>query len=378
MKWVPIWQHNCNDFSTLPFRMEELTQIVQVTTNVSGIALRLHLTNLHGKSELVFQKLEFSFDETFHVKHEITLHGTATIKIPAGSRVITDPLKVAVHTGQRLFFRLSSSEPQNYLDFANTYDTTLTNAGMIRKADKLPRLRKSFTARRGWFCLEQIEFWTAAQPKTILFTGDSLIEMGLITDSLTALLNRAFPEKVVTLNSGISGNRLLHDAPTDELLYQTFGQGLLHRLPDLLEIQPELVFVLAGGNDLILPLLSLQAGKQKVTAPELLAGVTELQQLVSKSNGTLLLGDLLPFRLGHSNQVKLQTADYEDAQQTRREFNRLLTAKNYVFHNYFVADAQGQLSSTYDLGDHMHVSKAGGIKIAAKLYEKVVRKLELA
>ncbi len=118
--------------------MEELTQIVQVTTNVSGIALRLHLTNLHGKSELVFQKLEFSFDETFHVKHEITLHGTATIKIPAGSRVITDPLKVAVHTGQRLFFRLSSSEPQNYLDFANTYDTTLTNAGMIRKADKLP------------------------------------------------------------------------------------------------------------------------------------------------------------------------------------------------------------------------------------------------
>ncbi|MCG4787976.1 hypothetical protein L0N33_21895, partial [Roseburia faecis] len=59
----------------------------------------------------------------------------------------------------------------------------------------------------------------------IELTGDSLAETGMIeTGLIKQLLNQA-----VVVNTGISGNRLLHDAPQDGPLYQTFGQSLIKR-----------------------------------------------------------------------------------------------------------------------------------------------------
>lgn len=356
--------------------MEQLTQIIQVTSNLTGTKIRFRLANLYGKQELIFQNVEFSKDETFHVKLQVTLQGSPIIKIPQGGKIKTDPLEVKVQAGEKIFLRLSSNKPQTYTDFGNTYDTTLTNAGIIRKADGLPRLRSSFTARRGWFCLDQVQLYTVKQPKVILFTGDSLIEMGLISDSLTAKLYRNFPEKVVALNSGISGNRVLHDAPEDELLYQTFGQGLLERVPKLLNIKPDLVFVFAGGNDLILPLLSTQAQAQLVSAEELAEAMAKVQLLVSENGGVLLWGDLFPFKLGHNNTV-FHTKMYNNAQQIRRRLNQLVRGRGYVFHNNFVENNEGQLADTYDLGDHLHIGKEGGMKIAARLYKRVCLALKL-
>lgn len=113
MKWQTAWVHECSDFSTLPFKMTELTEIIQMTLNVSGNAVRFELSNLYGEEDLVFNEVSFSADKKFHVKHRIYYDNKTTIIIQKGTTIMTDALDVKILPGQKVFLRLISSRAQN-------------------------------------------------------------------------------------------------------------------------------------------------------------------------------------------------------------------------------------------------------------------------
>ena len=78
----------------------------------------------------------------------------------------------------------------------------------------LPKLSDTWQSRKGWFCLEEVDVWTKATPKYLEITGDSLMEMGMITAPLMQYLMTVHPDEVTVLNTAISGSRLIHDAPS--------------------------------------------------------------------------------------------------------------------------------------------------------------------
>ncbi|MFT9096979.1 MAG: SGNH/GDSL hydrolase family protein [Liquorilactobacillus sp.] len=373
MKWQTVWVHECSDFSTLPFKMAELTEVVQMTMNVSGNAVRFELSNLYGTEDLRFNEVSFSTDEKFHVKHRIYFDDNGIVTIKKGTTIITDALEFKIIPGMKIFLRLVSNKSQKYMDFANTYDTSMTNAVIVRKAGTSPLLRQTFGARRGWFCLSKVEVYSDYQAKVISIIGDSLVEMGYISDSLMALLYKQFPGKAVVLNYGVSGQRMLNDAPQDEPLFATFGIKTREMLPKVLQNSPDLVLVCTGLNDLILPIFSQEAQNQLVKAQELFMEFEYIYEQIRSKGSQVMLGTITPFEIGHTQEI--HTSVMEQNIITRIKLNKFLQQKyqNQLVSSALLVENDGfRLLKQYDLGDHIHINKVAGEIIAQSIYKKVV------
>lgn len=371
MEWQLGWYHSCDDYRTLPFTFAELTEVIQAVVNISGSGVRLSLSNLYGKTELVFQRVELSLDEKFHVKQTVTFNGLNQAKVGKGTVVMSDPVWLKVQAGVKLYVKISSRDKQTYSDFCCTYDTTVTNAAFVRNCEGIPHLQHSMNARRGWFCLNEINVLTDSKPKIVNMTGDSLVEMGQISASVAETLYHAYPEKVVVVNTGVSGGRLLYDAPDDERLYQTFGPSLIKRIfAESQKLRPALTIAFIGSNDLLLPLLSREAEGQIITAVEFMQGITQLKKILAQHNSDLLLGTILPFSLGHG--AVPHTKRYAQALKKRVEINHCLQRLPEVLDcSYIVEDGKQHLKPAYDFGDHIHLNKQGGQKIATAVCAKI-------
>lgn len=371
MDWQPIWYHQNVNFASLPVKTKELTETIQINCNLSGDKIRIVLTNQFGQETLIFEKIEVALDPMFHMKQQLTFQETKIFKIPVGRQIISDDCHIKVTSGCKLFFRLTTRRPQQYCDFLSTYDSSLTNAAFIRRYDWYPKLSQTFTARHGWFCLREVDLWTMALPKVIEFTGDSLAEMGLISASLDYLLQARYPGHYLVLNSGIAGNRFLQNAPQDEAIFQTFGEALITRLPNRLKkVKPKCVICFAGINDLLLPLISSAAQQTQFDAKKFIEWVTRFEHDLRQAGSQLIFSDLLPFKLSHGQTT--HPAD-QRAQQQRILLNRQLDQYNWTFQASKTAIAQQQhFVPDYDLGDHLHVNKAGGQLLARELFKRIV------
>lgn len=371
VEWKLGWYHSCDNYRTLPFTFPELTEVIQAVINLSGKAVRLNLSNLYGKTKLVFQKVEVSLDEKFHVKQTATFNGVARAEIVQGTIIMSDPVWLKVSAGMKLYVKLSSCVKQTYSDFCCTYDTTMTNAAFVRNYKGLPHLQRSMTARRGWFCLNEINILTDNMPEIINMTGDSLVEMGQISASVAEVMYRAYPEKVVVVNTGISGGRLLYDAPDDEQLYQTFGLSLLKRAStEAQKINPIWTIAFIGSNDLLMPLLSKEAAGQTVTVETFLQGILQLRRILVERNSRFILGTILPFSLGHGTVP--HTSRYIQAVEKRFKINQqLYLLPETIDCSRIVEDENHCLKAEYDFGDHLHLNKRGGQKIAAAICAKI-------
>ncbi|MFJ6925040.1 MAG: GDSL-type esterase/lipase family protein, partial [Limosilactobacillus mucosae] len=199
----------------------------------------------------------------------------------------------------------------------------------------------------------------------IELTGDSLAETGMIeTGLIKKLLGQA-----VLVNTGISGNRLLHDAPQDGPLYQTFGQSLIKRAAQSIDPHPHPIIALIGSNDLVLPLIDGQSAHELVTSGQYLAGVSQLKQILDDRRCPLILTTIPPF----SPHVALQQENVLlDAQQRRLLINQELRRFEWVVDlDPWLLGNDGGLKEIYDFGDHLHLNAAGGMVAAQAIMQKL-------
>ena len=220
MGWQIAYSRLPHDFSGLPFKMKKLTQLIKITPQVSGGGLRLQLHNHFGDEPLVFDRLEVSDNEKMQGAKMITRGGQTRIVIASHGTAQTDTLPFQVTAGQPLYFRMCATCNQSYVDFSCVYDETFYNAIITRSATATPQLPHNWQARKGWFCLSHLEVWTDQKLPLIELTGDSLAETGMLETGLIKHLQG----QAVVVNTGISGNRLLHDAPKDGPLYHPAGE----------------------------------------------------------------------------------------------------------------------------------------------------------
>ena len=352
--WQPALIQTCDDFSAMPFKLGQLSQLVKYTSFLSGNKIRLVLSNSYGKEDLYFDKVVVSKDAKFHVKHQVTYLKRPQIIVPKGQKIQTDPLNLEIKAGEVLYIWLTSSKEQTYADVASSYATTLLNASYGRKVDYLPKLSSNSNRRKSWFSLDGILVWTKANPKILEFGGDSLAEMGFVSQAFGALLLKAYPNQATYVNTAISGSRLLRDCPTDSPLLATYGLSLLKRQQNKMRADISIFF--CGGNDLLLPNYSKQAQKQVVSAAELLAG---FDKLVTACPNKVIFSTILP-------APKIVPA----AEKIRQAVNAELVSWPQVFDGAsLVADNNNQLLPAYQLGDGLHLNQIGGEFLARKLWD---------
>lgn len=361
MQWQSGYSQLTHDLRAMAFRYPELCQVIKFTSFLSGTKLRLTLTNYYGVAELKFDQILVADNPKFHDAQEVLTNHQTGLTIPVGDVRVTDPVDFKVTCGQAVYIKVTASRSQTYCDFAVTYDPSWVNASMGRHANHQPPLNDRWNRGHGWVSLTMMEVWTDATPQVIEFTGDSLVETGMVTAALFEQSIQDFPNQLTWLVTGISGNRLLTDTPQNKNPERTYGPSLLHRYGRLSQrpYEPTITLVSIGANDLLVPLDNPEGREEEPTLERLEIGYQALRTIIEDRHSQVRVLTLPPVRL--PGQRDLLLASELQIDQLRRNLNAWLSQQSWsIDAGGAVTDQDGRRLPDVDFGDNLHLSPYGG------------------
>ena len=228
----------------------------------------------------------------------LTFGGVASITVPAGAPVLSDPVTMDVPPLSELAISIHLPQPTpvstvHLLGLQTSY-VSAPDSGDLTGSDTLP----TSTPIGSWPLLTGVQVKAAKRAGAIVVLGDSITDgVGSSVDA-----NRRWPDMlserlqarpnldhVAVLNQGIIGNRLLR--PGTGAVAQLLGAAALARFDRDVVAQPGVgyVIVLLGINDIGAP------ASEAVTVDELIAGYRQLIERAHQRGITIFGATLLPF-----------------------------------------------------------------------------------
>jgi lysophospholipase L1-like esterase len=363
--------------STPTLDNQTIRQVIH--TSVAGSQLRLRLTNEFGTRVLRIGEVHVArrsgstgTDIVPSTDRAVTFGGTRSPTIPAGSPLLSDPVRLPVAARSDLVVSIylpTATQVTTLHAFANT--SNVVAAGNV--ADDAAVTGTTVTQ---WFFLSTVSVRADRGTGAVVAFGDSITNgAGTTLDA-----NRRWPDVLANrlrdtgmLNLGVAGNRLLHDPNpppgSDAQNYATFfGESALRRFDRDVGAQPgaRYVIVLLGVNDLGHP-GTVAPPSETVTAAEIIAAH---QQLITRAHadGLKIFGaTILPFKndtLGfynEANEAKRQAVNRWI--RTSGEYDAVIDFDKATRNP---ADPLA-LNPAYDSGDHLHPNDAGNAAMAAAI-----------
>ncbi|MEV6556012.1 GDSL-type esterase/lipase family protein [Nocardia sp. NPDC051756] len=320
-----------------------------------GEQVRIHLTNLYGRTPLVIGAARVGLRKSgseIIAETDLALRfdGADQITIPVGGAAVSDPVELAVTAGTDLALSLYLPEQTGLATLSHQpSEIAYVAAGNVTSTPDLAAAEE-VPAR---FYVTGVDVLAPAGTDIAVALGDSWFEGVGSTmsanlrsvDIINSRLDRGW-----AVNQGIGGNRLL----TNEI-----GVPGLERFDrDVLSVPGVgTVLINFGINDLILGGMS---GEPPATTDQLIAGFTEIARRAHEANLTIHAATIGPYAGCVYPGMPL-----EETQQTRNEVNEWLRSTD-VFDSVFdVARAvedparPGFILPAYDSGDGMHLNDAG-------------------
>ena len=362
-RWIGTWSASPmlaeGGYRVHAFSAVTLREIVH--TSIAGKELRIRFTNEFGLDPLSISDVHVSISDggtsiRSGTDHAVTFAGSATVKIPPGAALVSDPvvLDVAPQSDLAVSFYLPSQvmRAETFHDFADQ-DNFVVN-GDVSGAASLPQA----TTVSSWYFLDGIEVPAVAGGRAIVTLGDS------ITDGAhsTRNANRRWPDvlakrliedqslgQVAVLNEGIGGNRVVNDG---------YGPSALARLDrDVLSQDGvRYVIVLESIND-IGRLARLQGPDDEITAQQLEQGLSRIADAAHQHGVKAIGATLTPY--GGASYFSAK------GEQICTEVNNWIrtsgTFDGVIDFNKITADPKNpeQFNPLYDSGDHLHPGDAG-------------------
>ncbi|GLQ87302.1 SGNH/GDSL hydrolase family protein [Dyella flagellata] len=368
--WVDTWAA-APDSAGPVLNAQTVRQIVR--TSVGGSELRIRLSNLFGSVPVTLGPAHVAVhangaDTVPGSDHPLLFNGKPTVTIAKGESVLSDPVKMDVKPLQEL--ALSLYVPADTVYHAATIHNAglatayITESGDATAAVQFPRDEVSGNR----FFLTDVEVSGPAAKSTVVTFGDSITDgVGAKPDAndrwpddLAARLQAdAKLSSIGVANSGIGGNRILHD---------NFGPSALARFDrDALD-KPGVrwIVLLEGINDIGGSGYAWE-GKDKITAQQLIEGMKTLIARAHAKHVKIYGATLTPYG---GNGWPYHSAAGE---KTREEVNAWIRSSG-AFDG--VADfdqairdpaAPKKMLAAYDSGDHLHPSSAGYKAMAAAI-----------
>ena len=346
--WYPTWAEH-------GFADQSVRQVLRVTAG--GPRLRIRLSNAYGSTPLRLTaasvaKAGAGAAVQAHTLRRLTFARSASVSIPTGGRVASDPVQLPVKAGERLTVTLYFHDVTGPATYHNLAQTTAYRATGDHTRD--PDAAAYTETNNSWFYVSGVDVRGGGATAVATF-GDSITDgYGATLDAddryPDALARRLDGQRPV-LNLGIAGNRLLNDSAC-------LGQRGLDRIRwDALD-QPhiETIIVLEGINDILLGMQDptpCTTPAVKVNASDLIAGYRQLIHTAHERHVKVIGGTLLPANLSNGAE---QTRDAVNAWiRTSCEFDAIIDFEHAV------ADPTNpdRILPAYDSGDHLHPNPAG-------------------
>jgi lysophospholipase L1-like esterase len=292
---------------------------------------------------------------------KLTFGGQASISIPAGALVVSDPVELDLPAlaDVAVSIYLPAEVPENLMitGHGNSHQTNyISTNGDHCAAANLPVGKVT----EDWFLLTSIDVLAGNEVGGIVAFGDSLTDANISTldannrwpDQLARrIVARRGGRQMGVMNHGIGGNRILHD---------TRGDSGVRRFDRDVLAQPGAthVIVFLGTNDI----RNRNAKPEEVvTAEDMIAGLKQLGMrakiagikiycatLLPYENETFLVGAWTPAR----DRQRMAVNDWIRASQ---DFDAILDFDKALRD----PEHPARMLPPYDCGDHLHPSDKG-------------------
>jgi lysophospholipase L1-like esterase len=383
--WIGTWATAAQPFlakSLQTYRNQTLRLIVR--TSVAGTRVRIKISNTYGKGPLFIggahlarrtaaAEIEPRSDRT------LRFHGKTSVRVPAGSLAISDPVDLDVPPLSDLAISLflpQRTEARTSHSLAKQTSYVSPETGDSTAAVKLSVAKEIHS----WAFLTGVDVEASPAAAAIVAFGSSLTD----GDGTTTDTNGRWPDvlaerlqkdagikaKIGVLNEGIIGNRLLYDSPKGS--GNPFGAGLgqagLTRFERDVLAQSGVRYVIVGLgiNDILFPAFPFTPPAEKVGAEDIISGYRKLIGRAHRK-GIRVIGTTNP-PFENSAFEGLVTAFYTPTREAMRQKVNDWIRSSGEFDGVVDLDAvlrdpshPTQLLPAYDSGDHLHPNNAGCI-----------------
>jgi lysophospholipase L1-like esterase len=342
---------------------QTLRQIVHAS--IGGDRVRVVLTNAFGTRPLAIGGAHVALRDKGGAIVEgsdraLTFGGVATMSIPPGGLIVSDPASLRVAPMGDLAIDIylpndTAASPSPLTMHTGARQTNyISSTGNHLGAKELP----GATTTPSWFFLSRVEVAAPAPAAAIVTFGDS------ITDGYNSTpdTNNRWPDHLArrlmssgggfgVLNLGIDGNRVLNEIAGPAALAR-FDRDVLGA-PGVTH-----VFVLEGINDL--GISSLLNDGSRPTPEQLIAGHRQLIARAHEKGLRIFASTLLPYE-----NTAIPGYFNEEGEKVRQAFNEWMrTSKEYdgiVDFDQVMRDPEhpARMLPKYDSGDHLHPNDAG-------------------
>ncbi len=337
-------------------------------TSIGGTSIRVRLSNIFGKDAAEIGAAHIGIrssgsDLVFGSDRALYFGGHDSVTIPPGATVISDPVLYETHPSIDL--AVSLYFPSTTSGAGIHYSALQTNyIGTANQSGAQFFTRTSTIA--SWVFLGGIDVLTDDSAFAIVPFGDS------ITDGAnsTADTNQRWPNVLAkrlldlgvnwaaVIDSGIGGNRVLHDAKTNV----RFGLNALSRFERDVIAQPgaKFVIILEGINDLGHPGTTTAPLSESVTAEDIISGLRQMADRAHEVGIKVIGATLTPF--GGYASAGYFTQQKEVYRKAINEWIRTTESfDGYIDFEKAVRDPSNpdRILPAYDSGDHLHPGNAG-------------------
>ena len=349
-----------------PQALRDQTVRMVVRASVGGSRLRLTLSNAAGVPPVRIGAVRVALREressiVTGSDRAVTFGGRASITIPPGALVVSDPVDLAVPRLAELAVSVHLPDDTGAVTtHALGLNTTYVMHGNAASAHSLPGAETN----RTYFWLAGVEVLAPPRTATIVAFGDS------ITDgfSTTPDAHRAWPallagrlqadaatERFAVINMGISGNRIRRDRVGTSGLAR-FDRDVLAR-PGV-----EWIVLLEGINDINFTALPRAPQEERASAEAIIEALSLFVDR-AHAHGLKVMGATLLPMAGlwlHNAETEAMRQAVNRWIRTGRKFDAL------VDFDAATRDAERpeRLAPAFDSGDHIHPNDAGNAAMA--------------
>jgi len=359
--------------------LENRTLRMIVRPTIAGERVRIRFSNACGNQPLPIgaahialaskdDKIIAASDQT------LTFSGRGSTNIPPGAPMLSDPvdLKFPAFAEIAVSIFLAGKIDTTTFHLAGQKPTYISELGDFTATAEIPNA----TTKPSWFFLSGLEVFAPSRAAATLALGDSITDgvgakQGDYNDWPDLLANRLAAQKglppMAVVNTGIGGNRILHDGA---------GVNALARFDRDVLAQPGIanIILLEGINDIGWPRMkppsprpgdpalgskSMESpfAKELVSAQDIIAGYQQIIDRASQHGIKIFIATLLPY----------EGADYytEDGEAIRAAVNQWIrtsgAADGYFDFDKAVRDPNHptRFRDGYHSGDNLHPSTIG-------------------
>ena len=371
-KWVSVWGNAVSVAENRPERYaKDITIRYPIHIPFSGGAVRLTFDNYCGTESITLKKTTVFYGGRFY---RVFFDGNREVTIPAGDRVVSDPLEVQLNKGEVI--QVSFYLEDFTLMRSVVYACGPLSEGVYANGDKTESSRLDILTSRKthlFYFLSNVSVQTAEENRAIVCYGDSITAQNW-PDELAVRCYTEGYTKTAVIRRATSGSRILRQY--DCLQYESYGLSGENRFAHEVPTDgADVVIIQQGINDIIHPVGEdvnvFRPMSDLLTVEQLIEGLKTYIAKARSFGYRVYVGTLLPMGGWRT--------DAPFRQEMRHAYNEFIRTTELIDgcidFDKALRDPENpnHFRPEYDSGDHLHPSAKGYKRMAQEIPAELLK-----